>query len=246
MLRLILTITVGTAFTSGCSRIEVRELPSFAAAMQDSGPKRPRLFYDNQVDWDSMPSLVPYAVIVVQRGAGVSVDHVTRQVWWKAQELKADAVRIIRHAYGFDDPAILEFGASLTENWQDVVASEYGMLGICLRVVPAKLDLRTDESGSLLEISPQLEEQQVEKWDRLIAVNDVPVDRSNRLRSRHLVEIIKARPAHGLKLAWERPGSGIREMTLTPGPNSGFPPDVADSLPWKERVKHDSNATPRR
>lgn len=220
---------------AGCSRIDVRELPAYADALRASGPERPRLLFDNQVEWDGLPTMVPYAVLIVQRGAGVPVDRVTRQLWWKAQALKADAVRVVRHGYTLNDPAVLEYGASLTDHWQKVVAPEYGMLGICLRRCPGKVDLRLDESGALQIVSPDLQALGVERWDRLIAVNDIPVDVPRRLHSRHFTEVLKTQPGHDLKLTWERRGVGVRDTVLKLNANTTFPPGLPDSLEWHER-----------
>ena len=223
---------LGVLVSIGCSRIDTIELPAYPVAMAMPGLERPKLVYDNQVAWGSFPTLIPYALLTAQRGAGVHESRVVRTLWHKGGDLKADVVRIIRYGYGPDDPAIKEFGASLTDHWQKIVAPQYGMLALCMRRANVEARFSTNEIG-VLELTPELKKAGLQKWDRLIAINDVPLNSADRLRSRHFTELLKAQVGDDVRLTWERPGAGVMEARVTCDVNGETPPVVAP-IEWEK------------
>jgi len=231
------TVTVfASLLWSGCVAVEVKELAAFGKATSGgTGPQRPKLLLNDDYNWADFPEMTPFAVVVAVRGAGFSPEAAIRQVWREAAKLRPDVIRVVQHF----DQSLRDITPGVHHYWSKQQSPAWGVLGICLRINRASLpSCEEDDVGFLTEICGDLRDVGILEGDRVSFVDGYPVDRLDKLGSRHHERMLELSPGDDVVLTTVRLGLGKNDVTVKAVDNAGRDfATLPDAITWEKPEK---------
>ncbi|MEM7167649.1 MAG: hypothetical protein AAF581_19505 [Planctomycetota bacterium] len=219
----------------GCNSPAVRRLQTYDTAVERGARvDRPRalLYYDTQ----TLPPLMPYAVVVAGLPLGGPVDHVYQRIWRKADDIDADLV-IFQDASHVNAGSVSVYhGFGVTSN----IPVRVGVIeAICYRACDAELGFLTDKDGVVLTLSGEARRSGLQEGDRILSWNDGPFKLpagTYEQAAQASLRALNLSVGDAVRLVWVRPGSGRMEGTLYAYESPGVS-RLKDTLVWKERPK---------
>lgn len=214
---------------TGCVYLSVgARLPAYDEAMEIGGPERPKLFYADSVDIDSLPTLVPYITISGSAtNAHVSKDLIAFKIWRRSVEFEPDVLMVMDGGS--------EYAGSISAQLSGGIAVSspiYARIlhGICYRIAPARLGFVTDTNKMVLTIDGEtdLRAAGLLEGDTILSVDGTSY--SLEPQSGFWARALTFKPGDEVKLIWIRPGTGRMEGVATCIPNSSTHLDVSDSV----------------
>lgn len=221
----VITMTTGLAllsiFVQGCYQVQVTELLAYDAARKVAPKGAAHFLRANEVDWESMPSLVKYANISAISGNPGFLEGAIRR---RAKDLEPD---LVVFAAG---PAIYTGSVAVYGNGIALSSPMYAQVlhGTCYRLTPGRFGCKTDGEGTICSIDAdsKVREAGIHEGDRVLSINGRYFDSA--------LGAISWRPGDKVRVIGIRPYTGKMEaeVTIVENPVRGqlaLPPEQAKS-----------------
>lgn len=226
---------------TSCISVKVQKLPAYNIAINMESLDRPKLFYGNTVDKNVMPSMVPYAIINCIAKSTIDTEYMTRRVWTKAAEVKADVVFLSNVMPAYAGTLHTNYGFGIATS-QPVYHQQ--LVGVCFRICPGGLGLSTDMKGMIIVIKENSKLKQIGllEGDRLLSINNVPlrpIENRDPVFDEYYSELLKLKPGDEVKLVWIRPGVGRMDGTTKMLQNKEMDLNLPDAIPWEPPPKEE-------
>ncbi len=215
-LPLALLATAVSPLLTGCLSPQVDKLVPYEAAVKTPPPADVRCLEGETVDVDALPSLVPFAVMVINLESAQREWPEVRLSKFAVEEVHPDVILLYlgapAYAGSIGTASAVPVGMGAVAFGFSTPVYQRPLSAICYRLATAKLGVRWDETGMIVTATDEAKAAGLLEGDRIVSINGTPVEIGARaLRSGHHSRFLEISPGAEVQVIWIRPGTGRME-----------------------------------
>lgn len=217
-----LCVAAVAVIMSGCQTFGIRRFPTFAAAAPIAPKAETRCYYAGESDLTAFPAMIPMARTDSSYASAYDRDFTARRLKLRAEiDVRSDVILFFEGEPYYAGTVSSAIGAPIRGGGSVAIASSSAiyatpMIGICLRLAPAKLAVLWNREGEINVVGDKVRACGITEGDRVLSIDATPVLYGEQsFSSPHLIKALSWKPGQKVKLVWLRPDKGRMEGVAT-------------------------------